>query len=96
MKGNDGFYYSSYDKPKGSELSSKTQSHKLFYHKLGTPQSSDKLIFGGEKTPRRYISGGLTEDERFLVISAATSTTGNELYMQDLKNPSGKLVDYRW
>ncbi len=85
-RGNDGFYYSSYDKPKGSELSAKTQYHKLYYHKLGTDQKSDQMIFGGEATPRRYINGGLTEDERFLVISAAVSTSGNELYAQDLKD----------
>jgi prolyl oligopeptidase len=91
-KGNDGFYYSSYDKPKGSELSAKTQYHKLFYHTLGTKQAADKLIFGGEKTPRRYIGGYLTDDERFLVITASTSTTGNELYIQDLQNPKAKLV----
>ncbi|HEY8934815.1 MAG TPA: prolyl oligopeptidase family serine peptidase, partial [Cyclobacteriaceae bacterium] len=91
-KGNDGFYYSSYDKPKGSELSAKTQYHKVFYHKLGTPQKNDKFIFGGEVTPRRYIGAYLTEDERFLVITAATSTTGNELYIQDLNNPSAKLI----
>lgn len=91
-KGNEGFYYSSYDKPKGSELSSKTQHHKLFYHKLGTPQKSDQLIFGGEETPRRYIGASLTEDERFLIVSAAESTTGNELYIQDLHNPQGKLI----
>ncbi len=91
-KGNEGFYYSSYDKPKGSELSSKTQIHKLYYHKLKTPQSTDKLIFGGEQTPRRYVGAGLTEDERFLVVTAAESTTGNELYIQDLKDPKGKLV----
>jgi prolyl oligopeptidase len=91
-KGNDGFYYSSYDKPKGSELSSQTQHHKLLYHKLGSPQKEDVLIFGGEQTPRRYIGGSVTEDERFLVISAATSTTGNELYVQDLRRGNGKLV----
>jgi prolyl oligopeptidase len=91
-KGNDGFYYSSYDKPTGSELSAKTQFHKLYYHKLGTPQSDDKLVFGGEKTPRRYVSGYLTDDERFLVITAATSTTGNELYIQDLSDPESKLI----
>lgn len=91
-KGNEGFYYSSYDKPKGSELSSKTQHHKLFWHKLGTPQTQDVLIFGGEATPRRYIGARLTEDERFLVVTAATSTTGNELYIQDLKAPKSKLV----
>jgi prolyl oligopeptidase len=91
-KGNEGFYYSSYDKPKGSELSAKTQYHKLFYHTLGTKQAADKLIFGGEKTPRRYIGGYLTDDERFLVVTASTSTTGNELYIQDLQNPKAKLV----
>ncbi|MFM8738778.1 MAG: prolyl oligopeptidase family serine peptidase, partial [Cytophagales bacterium] len=91
-KGNEGFYYSSYDKPMGSELSAKTQYHKVYFHKLGTPQSADAMIFGGEKTPRRYIGAGLTEDERFLIISAAVSTTGNELYVQDLKDPKGKLV----
>ncbi|HMJ69682.1 MAG TPA: prolyl oligopeptidase family serine peptidase [Cyclobacteriaceae bacterium] len=91
-KANDGFYYSSYDKPKGSQLSAKTQVHKLFYHKLGTSQKNDQLIFGGEATPRRYVGGGVTEDGRFLVISAATSTTGNELYVQDLQNKNSKLV----
>ncbi|WP_295718301.1 prolyl oligopeptidase family serine peptidase [Mucilaginibacter sp.] len=93
-KGTDGFYYSSYDKPKaGSQLSGLTQYHKLFYHKLGTPQSTDKLIFGGDKTPRRYIGAYLTEDERFLVITAATSTTGNELYIQDLSKPGSQIVN---
>jgi prolyl oligopeptidase len=91
-KGNEGFYYSSYDKPKGSELSAKTQHHKLFYHKLGTPQKDDKLIFGGDKTPRRYIGGYLTEDERYLVVTAAVNTSGNELYIQDLKDPNGTLL----
>ena len=43
-KGNEGFYYSSYDKPKGSELSAKTDQHKLYYHKLGTSQKDDQLI----------------------------------------------------
>lgn len=92
-KGNDGFYYSSYDKPSGSELSAKTQYHKLYYHKLGTSQNEDKLIFGGEETPRRYVGGYVTEDERFLVVTAATSTTGNELYIQDLNARDGKLVN---
>jgi prolyl oligopeptidase len=91
-KGNDGFYYSSYDKPKGSELSSKTQVHKLFYHKLGTKQSEDKLIFGGEKTPRRYVGGGITEDQKYLVISAAEATSGNELYLQDVTVPNAPIV----
>ncbi len=90
--GNDGFYFSTYEKPKGSQLTAKTNSHKLYYHKVATPRSDDKLIFGDDKDPRRYVGGGLTEDERFLVISAATSTTGNELYIQDLNDPNSKLI----
>ncbi len=90
---NDGFYYSSYDKPKeGSQLSGKTQIHKLYYHKLGTKQSDDKLVFGGEQTPRRYIGAGVTEDEHWLVISAANATYGNELYLQDLTRSDAPIV----
>ncbi|HEY4326356.1 MAG TPA: prolyl oligopeptidase family serine peptidase [Mucilaginibacter sp.] len=92
-RGNEGFYYSSYDKPKsGSQLSGMTQYHKLYYHRLGTPQANDKLIFGGESTPRRYIGAYLTEDEHFLVISAANTTTGNELYLQDLTGPDSPII----
>ena len=90
-KGNEGIYYSSYDKPKGSQLTAKTQHHKLFYHKLNTPQANDILIFGGEKQPRRYIGAGLTEDERFLVVTAAESSNGNELYLMDLSKPGSAL-----
>ena len=92
-RGNDGFYYSSYDKPKeGSQLSGKTQFHKLYFHKLGTSQKKDVLIFGGEKQPRRYIGAYLTEDEKYLVISASESTSGNELYLQDLTQAGSQIV----
>lgn len=90
--GNDGFYYSSYDKPEGSQLSAQTQQHKLFYHKLGTPQSSDQLVFGGEATPRRYIGGGVTEDQQYLIISAANATYGNEMYIKDLSKKDAPIV----
>jgi prolyl oligopeptidase len=93
-KGNEGFYYSSYDKPKeGSQLSGLTQFHKLYFHSTGSSQKEDRLIFGGEQTPRRYIGAGLTEDERFLVITAAESTTGNELYFQDLSKPGSPIIN---
>ena len=93
-KGNEGFYYSSYDKPKeGSQLSGLTQYHKLYFHTIGNSQKEDKLIFGGDQTPRRYIGGGLTEDQRFLVITAAVSTTGNELYIQDLSKPESAIIN---
>ncbi len=92
-KGTEGFYYSSYDKPEmGSQLSGKTQVHKLYYHQLGTPQSDDKLIFGGDAQPRRYVGGGITEDGKWLIISAANSTYGNELYVQDLTIADAPIV----
>ena len=90
-KGNEGFYYSSYDKPKGSELSAKTDQHKLYFHKLGTAQKDDKVIFGADQK-RRYIGGGVTEDDRYLVITAANSTYGNELYIKDLTKPNSPIV----
>jgi prolyl oligopeptidase len=91
-KGNDGFYYSSYEMPDGSQLSAMTDQHKLYYHEIGTPQSSDELIFGGEETPRRYISGSVTDDERYLIISASVSTNGEELYMMSLENDNGEII----
>jgi len=92
-KGNEGFYYSSYDKPEGSELSAKTDQHKLYYHEIGTPQSEDDLIFGGTQAEKhRYVGGYVTEDDRFLVVSAANSTSGNKLYIKDLTQPDSELV----
>lgn len=88
---NEGFYYSSYDKPEGSQLSAKTDQHKLYFHKLGTPQKSDKVIYG-DKEKRRYVGGGVTDDARYLIISASTSTSGNELYIKDLTKPDSKIV----
>ena len=87
-KGNEGFYYSSYDKPDGSELSAKTDTHKVYFHKIGTKQSEDKLIIGGENFKRRYLGAGVSDDERFLIVSAADATSGNELYIKDLKSNS--------
>lgn len=89
---NEGFYYSSYDKPEGSELSAKTDQHKLYFHKLGTSQKDDKVVFG-LKDKRRYVGGYVTEDEKYLIISAANSTTGNELYYKDLSKSSNPIVN---
>lgn len=90
-KENEGFYYSSYDKPKGSELSAKTDQHKLYFHKLGTSQKEDQVIFGAEQK-RRYVSGTVTEDNRYLVITASNSTYGNELYIKELTKPNSPIV----
>ncbi|SFO07788.1 prolyl oligopeptidase [Paenimyroides ummariense] len=87
---NEGFYYSSYDKPTGSELSAKTDQHKLYYHKLGTSQKTDKLVFG-EKYKRRYVGGYVTNDQKYLVVTAANATSGNELYIQDLTKANSQI-----
>jgi prolyl oligopeptidase len=90
-KGNEGIFYSSYEKPKGSELSAKTDEHKLYFHQLGTAQKTDKVIFG-DKEKRRYVGGSVSEDDRYLFISAANSTTGNELYVKDLSKPNSAII----
>ncbi|PKF79801.1 S9 family peptidase [Vibrio sp. vnigr-6D03] len=91
--GNEGFYYSSYDKPKGSELSAKTDQHKLYFHKLGTKQSEDSLIFGGTDAEKhRYVYGYTTQDDRYLVVSASVSTSGNKLFLKDLSKPNAPLT----
>lgn len=90
-RGNEGFYYSSYDKPKGSQLSAKTDEHKLYFHKLGTAQKEDVVVFGADHK-RRYVRGSVTEDNNYLVITAANSTYGNELYIKDLTKPNSPIV----
>ena len=89
----EGFYYSSYDKPKGSFLSSKTDQHKLFYHKIGTNQSDDLLIYGMAKDQKnRYINASVTDDDRYLIISTSISTSGNKLLFKDLVKPDSDFV----
>ncbi len=92
-KGNEGFYYSSYDKPKGSELSAKTDQHKVYYHKLGTKQAQDELIYGGVLPEKhRYISASVTEDERYLILYPRTTTSGNKMLIRDLTDPNALFV----
>jgi len=91
--GNEGFYYSSYDKPEGSELSAKTNQHKLYYHKLESSQKEDVLVFGGtEKEKHRYVGGKVTKDKKYLIISAAVSTSGNKLFIKDLTKPNSAVT----
>ncbi|WPR71905.1 prolyl oligopeptidase family serine peptidase [Flavobacterium sp. NG2] len=88
--GNKGFYYSSYEKPQGSHHSAKTDQHKLYFHAIGTSQKSDIVIFG-ESQKRRYVGGSVTEDDRYLVITAANTTYGNELYIKDLTKANSPI-----
>lgn len=91
--GDEGFYYSAYDLPKeGSQLSGMTDTHKVYFHKLGTKQREDKLIIGGENFKRRYMSIGVSEDQRFLILSGANATSGNEIYIKDLKKANSDFI----
>lgn len=91
--GNEGFYYSRYDNPKGNKLFSTVNFNKVCFHKLNTPQSSDEIIYdGAQYNPQRRAGAYLTEDERYLVLTTSVSTTGNELYLRDLANKNSKLI----
>ena len=95
-KNNEGIYYSTYDAPEGSELSSMNNNHKLYFHKLGTTQEKDQIIFGNKaEQKRRYVSSSVTEDQKYLIISAANSTSGNELYLINHldENPEIKTIN---
>ena len=81
----DGFYYSSYDKPAdGDALKAKNEFHKVYYHKLGTLQSEDLLIHKNDEFPQRNYGAGTTEDESFLILSESEGTSGNSLWVKKL------------
>jgi len=92
-KKEEGFFYSSYDKPKGSELSEMTNQHKLYFHKLGTSQAEDDLIFGGtEEEKHRYVGANVTEEGDFLIISASKTTSGNISFLKNLNQEDSPLL----
>ncbi len=90
-KGKEGYYINRFAEGLKSNLASKNENQILYYHKLGTQPSQDKIIFGDQEK-KRFVGGYLTEDERFLIITASVGTTGNELYVQDLSTPNGKIL----
>ena len=90
-KGDDGFYYSRYPAPdEKNKLTTQNQFHKVYYHKIGTPQSEDVLIYEDKEHPLRIINSNLSEDEHFLMITTSEGTSGSELWVKDLKNTSAK------
>ena len=92
-KANEGFFYSSYDRPKKSELSDKTDHHKLYYHKLGTKQKDDKVFFGGKDNEKhRYVGASVTEDDKYLIIDASKFTKGNISFLKSLKEDTSPLI----
>ncbi|MCF2516460.1 prolyl oligopeptidase family protein [Dyadobacter sp. CY351] len=74
----DGFYYSRYPKPEGSALAAKNENHQVYFHKIGTKQSEDKLIFEDPANPQRFHTIGTTEDEQFAVLSVSDRGKGKD------------------
>jgi len=88
----EGFYYSRYDEPvKGLEYSNKNEYHKVFYHKIGTPQTEDILIFQDPTHPLRNYGASVTDDEHFLILYQSESTSGNAMYCKDLTKKNSKF-----
>lgn len=86
-KGDDGFYYSRYPVPdEQNKLTTQNRFHKVYYHKLGTQQSNDLLIYEDKEHPLRTVGAGLSEDEHFLILSKTEGTSGAELWVKDMKN----------
>jgi len=86
----DGFYYSRYDAPeKGKELSSKNENHKVYFHRVGTPQSEDRLVYDDAANPQRFHTLSTTEDERFALLTISERSKGrkgNALFYRDAKS----------
>jgi prolyl oligopeptidase len=91
-KGDEGFYYSGYDKPSNEDTkySDKSEYQKIFWHKMGTPQSADKLVYQDKSDPLIYKGAGLTQDERFLILYLSKGTDGSEIKYLDLRNKTQK------
>ncbi len=89
-----GFFYSRYDAPAaGKELSSKNENHKVYFHRLGTPQSSDSLVYEDPAHPQRFNIAQTSDDERFVLLSISergSGKDGNALFYHDVtKGPGG-------
>lgn len=92
----NGFYYSSYDAPtEGSDYSGKNEFHKVKYHKLGTNQSEDKVIYEDKVNAQRNAGAGVTEDEEYIVVTTSESTNGNSLMVRKAESTGAftKMVD---
>jgi prolyl oligopeptidase len=88
-KGDEGFYYARFPAPKEKDtLKGKNTDQQVFYHKLGTSQSEDKLIYEDQEHPQRFATVGLTEDERFLILNTSEGTSGGEIWFWNMKDPS--------
>lgn len=80
----NGFFYSRYPEPEGSDLSTENTFHSVYYHQLGTDQTQDILIFRNDQEPNRYHFASVTEDEKFMVLNTSTGTDGNSIHVLPL------------
>ncbi|MBK9504681.1 MAG: S9 family peptidase [Bacteroidetes bacterium] len=87
----DGFYYSAYDKP-SQTFTGTSENQKIFYHKLGTPQSADKLIYTDPKNSKYYFGAQTTEDERYLFVYVSPGTSGTEVLWKDLRKTNAPFT----
>ena len=93
IDGAEGFFYSAYPRPEaGKEFSNANENHNIYFHKLGTPQSEDVLIFSDPKNPLHFHSVGLTDDERYMIISVGGQGFGNGLMLKDMETPGADWV----
>jgi len=84
---NAGFFYSRYAAPEGNALTQANKGHKLYYHRIGTPQSADVLVWERPDKPEWYVFGGVSEDGRYLLVYVNQGTDPrNRLYYVDLGN----------
>ncbi|MGI9191502.1 MAG: prolyl oligopeptidase family serine peptidase [Chitinophagaceae bacterium] len=93
-RNDDGFYYSGYDKPaeNTSAYSAKTEYQKIFFHKIGTPQNQDQLIYEDRKNPLRYKSVRLSEDQQWLVLNLSEGTDGAEIQIKSVQEQNFKML----
>jgi prolyl oligopeptidase len=83
----DGFYYSRYDAPDSSNvLKGKNEFHKIYYHAIGTSQVKDELVYVDRQHPNRNVHANVTDDEQYLILNGEESTSGNEVWLKDMKN----------
>ena len=89
----DGFYYSAYPRPEaGKEFSNANEYHSVYYHKIGTEQSQDRLVFKDEKNPLHFHSVGTSDDETMLILYASGQGLGNAVKVKDLTKPGAGWV----
>lgn len=89
----NGFYYSAYDAPeKGRETSAKNSVQKIYYHKIGTPQSEDQLFFMNPTQPLRFYNVDIDHDEKVMTLNEGGMDNGNNLYVRDLTKPNSQFI----